>query len=380
MAHGRLHTLGQALKKSEALGYDEAWSMPVSYYTDPAVLALEREHLYGKEWICIGRSDEVLKAGDFMAFQLCDEPIVALRGNDLKLRVLSNVCRHRGSILTDGKGNGPRLVCPYHHWSYDLEGKLAGAPRMEAHKDFDKTTCRLPEFAAEEWHGFVFANLSANPPPLAPRLQGLEAMIAHYHMEEMTTRYVIEDRWPVNWKCFIENFMEGYHLSPLHRTTLHPMNPTRLSTHMPPGDAYFGYNAGFSPDLPRSYKGHPDLSDAEAMNCVMLAIPPGLVSGCSGDYSSFICVQPEAVDRVRVKMGLMFFGDTWQQSDVDYAVKLFHGYMAEDKGVLANMVRGHASRHYSRGPLAPADFEGPVLDFYRFYAKRLSSILTEQQV
>lgn len=107
----------------------------------------------------------------------------------------------------------------------------------------------------------------------------------------------------------------------------------------------------------------------------MLAIPPGLVSGCSGDYSSFICVQPEAVDRVRVKMGLMFFGDTWQQSDVDYAVKLFHGYMAEDKEVLANMVRGHASRHYSRGPLAPADFEGPVLDFYRFYSKRMQQVL-----
>lgn len=70
-------------------------------------------------------------------------------------------------------------------------------------------------------HGFVFANLSRNPLPLGPRLQGLEALVRNYHMEEMATRYVVEDVWPVNWKCFIENFMEAYHLSPLHKTMLH---------------------------------------------------------------------------------------------------------------------------------------------------------------
>ena len=378
MAQCRLSDLGKALKQSEQQTYDQAWSMPTSYYTDPAVLAVEREHLYGREWICIGRSDELPNPGDYMSFQLCDEPLVAVRGEDKKIRVLSNVCRHRGSLLTGGKGNGQRLVCPYHHWSYELDGKLAGAPRMEKHLSFDQANCRLPEFACEQWHGFVFVNLSQDPPPLAPRLKGLGQMIRNYHMEQMTTRYVIEDRWPVNWKCFIENFMESYHLSPLHRTTLHPMNPTRLSTHFKPGEAYFGYNAGFSPDLPRSTKGHPDLTDAEAMNCIMMAVPPGLVSGCSGDYSSFICVQPETVDRLRVKMGLMFYGDTWAQGDVDHAVQLFHQYMAEDKEVLTNMVRGLNSRHYQRGPLAPADFEGPVLDFYRYYSAHLAGVLTGQ--
>ena len=367
--------LSEALRESERLDYGQAWAMPKSYYTDPAVFDLELKQLYGREWICIGRCDEVAKPGDFMPFQLCDEPLVAVRGDDGKLRIMSNVCRHRGAILVEERGNGPRLVCPYHHWSYDYEGKLAGAPRMEQHKGFDQTACRLPQFAAEEWHGFIFANLSRDPPPLAPRLQGLEELIRNYHMEQMTTRYVVNEVWPVNWKCFIENFMEGYHLSPLHRTTLHPMNPTRLCTHIPSGEAYFGYNAGFSPDLPRSYKGHPDLTDAEAMNCVMLAVPPGLVSGCSGDYSSFICIQPESVSRVRVKMGLMFYGDTWKDSDVDYAVELFHQYMSEDKDILSEMMRGLASPHYHKGPLAPADFEGPVLDFYRYYSRRMSDAL-----
>jgi nitrite reductase/ring-hydroxylating ferredoxin subunit len=368
-------TLSAALKQSETAVNGQAWAMPKSYYTDPDLLALEREQLFGTEWICIGRADELPKPGDYMSFQLCDEPLVALRGDDGKIRVLSNVCRHRGAILTHGCGHAQRLVCPYHHWSYDRTGQLAAAPRMEGHAGFDQKSCRLPEFACEEWHGFVFTNLSRNPPPLAPRLQGLDALIRNYHMEDMATRYVVEDVWPVNWKCFIENFMEAYHLSPLHKTTLHPMNPTKLCSYIPSGDGWFGYNAGFSPDLPRSYKGHPDLTDAEAMNCVMMAIPPGLVSGCSGDYSSFICIQPEAVDRVRVKMGLMFFGPSWDQKDVDYAVDLFHQYMAEDKEVLTAMVRGLNSRHYSHGPLAPLDYEGAAVDLARYYSRRMGGFL-----
>jgi phenylpropionate dioxygenase-like ring-hydroxylating dioxygenase large terminal subunit len=194
-------------------------------------------------------------------------------------------------------------------------------------------------------------------------------------MEEMKLRYVADEVWHTNWKCLIENFMEGYHLSPLHKTTLHPVNPTKLCTHFPAGDAYFGYNAGYSPDLPRSQKGHPDLTDAEADNCVMFAIPPGLVSGCGGDYSSFICIQPETVDRVRAKLGLIFYGDGWTDAEVEKAVVLFNDTMSEDKDILVGLMRGFAAKSYARGPLAPADFEGNVLDFYRYFSRRMQAVI-----
>lgn len=373
---GGSRELGKALKQSETFGYDEAWSMPKSYYTDENVLALERAHLFAKEWICVGRVEEVPKPGDYMAFMLCNEPIVVVRGEDNNIRAMSNVCRHRGALLAEGRGNNSRLVCPYHHWSYDLEGKLAGAPRMEAHKTFDKSNCRLPQFPTEEWNGFLFVCLAEDPPPLAPRLAPLAKLIHNYHVEQMKMLYVANEIWHTNWKCLIENFMEGYHLSPLHKTTLHLVNPTRLCTHLPTGENYFGYNAGYSPDLPRSQKGHPDLTDAEADNCVMFAIPPGLVSGIGGDYSSFICIQPETASRVRAKLGLIFYGENWPQEAVDHAVTLFNATMEEDKAVLVDLMRGMASSHHARGPLAPADFEGPVLDFYRFYSKRLSPVLS----
>jgi phenylpropionate dioxygenase-like ring-hydroxylating dioxygenase large terminal subunit len=374
-ANGRLAELADALSRCERIGYDEAWSMPKAYYTDPAVLALERAHLFAKEWICIGRAEEVASPGDFMTFQLCDEPLIAVRGKDRTIRVLSNVCRHRGTVLIEGRGNRQRLACPYHHWSYDLDGRLVGAPHMEGHRSFDRSSCRLPLFPTEEWHGFLFVSLAADPAPLAPRLQPLERLIGNYHMEEMRLRHLADEVWPVNWKCMIENFMEGYHLSPLHRTTLHKVNPTRLSRHFAPGDAYFGYNAGYSPDLPRPQKGHPDLTDAEAGNCVMFAVPPGLVSGCGGDYSSFLCVQPETVDRVRVKMGLIFYGEDWPQDAVEAAVALFNDTMAEDKEALIRVMRGLGSSRHQAGPLAPADYEGSVLDFYRYCGRRLGAAL-----
>lgn len=103
----------------------------------------------------------------------------------------------------------------------------------------------------------------------------------------------------------------------------------------------------------------------------MFAIPPGLVSGCAGDYSSFICVQPETVDRVRLKMGLLFFGEHWTDESVDHAARLFQETNAEDRVVLEGITRSLASSSFAPGPLAPASFEGPIVDFHRYLGSRL---------
>ncbi|HWA43808.1 MAG TPA: aromatic ring-hydroxylating dioxygenase subunit alpha [Hypericibacter adhaerens] len=377
MGEAVLRELGEALERCQDQRYDRAWSMPRGFYIDPAVLALEREHLFLREWVCVGRVEELARPGDYLTFQICNEPVLLVRGEDGAIRAFSNVCRHRGALVAGGKGNRRRLVCPYHHWSYDTLGRLVGTPGIGEREDFDRRDCKLPEFACESWQGFLFVCCADRPPPLAPRLAALEARIGHYHLEQMALRYLADEVWETNWKCLVENFMEGYHLTPLHPETLHPVNPTRLCRHFEPGDAYFGYNAGFSPTLPRSQKGHPDLTDAEVDNCVMFALPPGLVVGCAGDYSSFLCVQPEATDRVRVKMGLIFFGADWPQDKVEWAVDLFQRTMAEDKAVLLQLMRGLNSRHHGAGPLAPADLEGPVLDFYKYLGARLAAPLQE---
>jgi nitrite reductase/ring-hydroxylating ferredoxin subunit len=363
--------LREALDRCRGQPYDRAWSMPRAFYTDPRMLALEKERLFLREWVCVGRVEELSNPGDYLTFDICDEPVVVIHGDDGRIRALSNVCRHRGAVIASGRGNRRRLVCPYHHWSYDSQGRLAGTPGLGERDDFDRRDCRLPEFACAQWQGFLFVSCADDPPALAPQLASLEAQIRPYHLEQMRLGYLTEEVWETNWKCLLENFMEGYHLTPLHPETLHPVNPTRLCRHFAPGGGYFGYNAGFSPTLPRSQKGHPDLTDAQIDNCVMFAVPPGLAVGCAGDYSSFLCIQPDRVGHVRVKMGLIFFGTDWPQEKVDWAVGLFQQTMAEDKAVLIRLMRGLNSHHHWPGPLAPADLEGPVLDFYRYIGSRL---------
>jgi phenylpropionate dioxygenase-like ring-hydroxylating dioxygenase large terminal subunit len=376
MHHNTLYALGEMLGRYSGLPYEQAWSMPRAFYTDPLVLAVEKEQLFRREWVCVGRSEEVAKPGDFITFQLCNEPIVVAHGKDETIRAFSNVCRHRGALVASGRGNRMHLVCPYHNWSYDTLGRLAVAPGLAERPDFDRASCRLPEFACTTWQGFVFVSLASDPPPLAPQLAGLDALIGAYHMEQMTLRYLVDEVWPVNWKCLVENFMEGYHLTPLHRETLHPVNPTKLCRHYPPGDAYYGYYAGFSPTLPRSQRGHPALTGEEVDTCVMCAVPPGLVVGCAGDYSSFLCIQPDAVDRVRVKMGLVFFGTEWPQDQVERGIDLFKRTMDEDKAVLIQLMHGLNSRHHQAGPLARADLEGPTLDFYKYLHRKLGAAMT----
>jgi phenylpropionate dioxygenase-like ring-hydroxylating dioxygenase large terminal subunit len=365
--------LGATLGAYNDLPYEQARSMPRGFYTDPRVLALEKEHLFLKQWNCVGRAEEVSKPGDFMSFDLCDEPVVIVHGEDGRIRAFSNVCRHRGVVIAKGRGNGRRLVCPYHNWAYDTLGRLAGTPGLGERHDFDRANCRLPEFACESWHGFLFVSLAADPPALAPQLAGLEALIKPYHMEQMVIRFLEEETWDSNWKCFVENYMEGYHLTYLHRRTLHSVNPSNLCRHYPPGDLHFGYYAGFSPALSRAHTGHPDLTKNLIDTCVMFAVAPGLVVGCAADYSSFVCIQPQAVDRVRIKMGLLFFGADWPQEKIDWAIDLYKRTMAEDHAVLAELWRGLNSRHHQVGPLGPVDLEGPTWDFYKYFHRHLGA-------
>ena len=190
MIDSSLAPLQAALRDTADLTYDQARSMPGTFYTDPSILALEREQLFMREWICVGRQEEVAAPGDFMAVRICDEPVVVVHGRDGVIRALSNVCRHRGTVMASGRGNKQRIVCPYHHWTYDDAGRLIGAPRMAKRPDFDPASCRLPEFACTIWQGFVFVSLAADPPALAPRLAALEDMIRPYHLEQAVLRYV----------------------------------------------------------------------------------------------------------------------------------------------------------------------------------------------
>ena len=364
--------LRERLRGIVGVEYERGYALPGAFYTDPDWLQVERDELFLRDWFCVGRVEEVARPGDYFCFDQVGEPILVVHGHDGVIRALANVCRHRGTVVASGSGNSKKFLCPYHHWAYDTSGQLLNAPHMELHQDFAIEDCRLKPLGCETWQGFVFVNLDAEAPPLRPGLEPLENIIGNYHLEQMSQRYLADETWDVNWKCLLENFMEGYHLTPLHRDTLHKVNPSRLCTHLPPGPRHFGYSVGFTSRLPAERIGHPDLSDTEMDTCVMFALPPGLAVGIGSDYSSFLCLRPLSPSKVSVKMGLIFHGEHWTDADTDNAIELFQQTMDEDKQVLMRVQQGLASRSYQPGPLSARHLEGTIWDFYQYLGRSLA--------
>lgn len=363
----------KALRSIKGKPYERGFSLPGAFYTDPLWTQTESSELFAKDWFCVGRVEEVKQPGDFFSFDHVGEPLLVVHGRDGVIRVLANVCRHRGTVIAEGSGNAKKFLCPYHHWAYDTTGQLLNAPHLESHEAFNMRQCRLPEIKCEFWQGFIFVNLNPRAAGIAKQLAALDPVIKNYHLEQMSLRYLADETWDTNWKCLLENFMEGYHLTPLHKDTLHRVNPSRLCSHLTPGKRHFGYSVGFATRVPKGLVGHPDLTEEEGNTCVMFAVPPGLLVGLGSDYSSFLCIRPESADRVRVKMGLVFFGDHWTQREVNKAVKLFRHTMDEDKQVLLRVQQGLGSRFHEPGPLASRDLEGTIWDFYQYLSRSLTA-------
>ena len=353
----------------------QAFTMPGAFYTSEELLALEREQLFRKKWICLGREEEVPEIGSYMASELVGEPIVLVRTGANVIKALSNVCRHRAMPLVQGKGKGKLLTCSYHAWTYDLNGRLLRAPGVEEHHTGFLETCRLQEFACEVWHGFIFVNLDAGADSLieSDMVRELEPMVKNMHIEDMRILYSSEQEWEANWKCLVENFLEGYHLSVVHRKTLAPYTPTELSKRFEAGDGFFGFYSGYPEEAPSRGASHPDVTEEEKRRSLMLGIAPSSVFGISGFKVTYNLIQPVTATRLRTRIGMIGIpAETDEEKRIAEAgVDLFTRTFAEDEAQLVNVMRGLKSRAYRSSILARPDYEGTIWDFYRYLATNL---------
>lgn len=368
-----VHELRVALSELKQLPEAQARTMPPAYYTSEAFLDLEREEIFRKEWVCLGHKAEISKPGDFFTIELVGEQLLVTHGEDGKIRVLSNVCRHRANIVATGSGNKKRFVCSYHAWSYNSDGSLANAPLMSKSPAFDKSKCSLPEFATEVWQDFIFVNLDGNAEPLAPRLAEFLPNINNYHAVGRHHQFVGEESWKTNWKCLVENFMEGYHLSVAHAVTLHPITPTALCKKMPAPEGMTAYTSGYDPKVPERGPYHEDLTSAERRYSVLFSVFPNVTISIVPNVTLYLIVRPIDADTVGVKWGLAGNIDDPNHPDVIRYRDLCFAFNAEDREQLEGVQKGLKTRHFKSGPLAPADFEGTIWDFYQYMASKLAS-------
>jgi phenylpropionate dioxygenase-like ring-hydroxylating dioxygenase large terminal subunit len=225
-----LDALLARLAHHAALPPERAESLPPELYWRPDVYALEQERIFRRDWSCVGHVDQVREPGSWRKVELAGEPLVLVRDAAGTLRALSRVCRHRSiDLLCESEatcGRAERFECPYHLWSYALDGRLLAAPEMRGAAGFERAAVRLPEFPLEVWQGYVFVCLDRNAPPLAPRLAELDALIGGFEMSDWRIAGTLA--WGevgVNWKVAIENAAECYHHLGTHRTTLQPLWP-----------------------------------------------------------------------------------------------------------------------------------------------------------
>ena len=192
-----------------------AATIPARLYVDPVYLALEEEKVFGRTWQLVGRADQVAEPGQFFTAEIAREGIVVLRDGDV-LRGFHNICLHRAGPVAQGCGRRKTLQCRYHGWTYTLAGELLRAPEMEGAAGFRAEEMRLMPVQVARWGPLVFANLDLKAPPLAHFLEDIPARAERFRAETMT--YVMRKSWNVacNWKVYVDNYLEGYHVPVVH--------------------------------------------------------------------------------------------------------------------------------------------------------------------
>jgi phenylpropionate dioxygenase-like ring-hydroxylating dioxygenase large terminal subunit len=204
--------------------------LPASVYNDPEVFKLERERIFGRTWMPVCHISQLRESGDYVQRDLVGESVLAIRDRSGDIRVMSNVCRHRNMALTTGSGQCKgRIMCPYHGWTYGLDGRLLAAPFMDQTADFNRSEISLPQFRHEIWHGFVFVNFDDNAIPLSEELAEFEPWIGPYRFEDMEIFEMRRATMPWNWKISLENFSEAYHQPWVHTHTAEQGFPAALA-------------------------------------------------------------------------------------------------------------------------------------------------------
>jgi phenylpropionate dioxygenase-like ring-hydroxylating dioxygenase large terminal subunit len=338
-------------------------TLPARYYTDPEIFRQEMETFFCQMWVCVGRSEQIANPGDFFLCEVAGESIVVTRDSET-VRAFHNVCRHRGTQLcreAQGKFAGP-IRCPYHGWSYGLDGKLLGAPHMDE-RIFCREEYPLHSVHVDLWDGHIFINLGAHPRPLAAQLADLPQKFAPWVMGElrMYKRIVYEVR--ANWKLIVLNYNECLHCPVLH-PALNRITDYLSGDNDSPQPTYIGGSMGFrggaqtmSVDGKRRREYLPGLNEAQHKQVLYYAVYPNLLLSLHPDYVMAHMLRPQAVDRTQVVCEWHFHPTEMAKPDfkADDAIEFWDATNREDWGISELGQKGISSRAYVPGPYSPRE-------------------------
>ena len=360
-------------------------TLPGQYYTDPAIFALEQSRIFEQQWFCAVRGQDLDKPGAFRTVQIGRESVLVTRGRDGTINAFLNVCRHRGARLcTEEQGEVRRsFQCPYHAWTYGLDGKLIAAPNLNDMPDIDRTEFGLNRLHVREWLGYAWISLAADPPSfddtviadVTQRL-GDAAAINAYDIASLHLGKRISYDVKANWKQIIENFMECYHCA-----TIHP-ELTEVLPEFADGFAaqyYVGHGAefgddvaGFTVDGSQGLDRLPGVSDDQDRRYYAITVRPQVFINLVPDHVIFHRMFPTAPDRTLVECDWLYLPEVIDSGrDLTHSIELFDRVNQQDFDACERCQLAMDSRAYSNGGVfVPSEHH--IAEFHQWVQKQIS--------
>jgi len=350
------------------LPLERARSIPASWYRDPRIEALERTRVFRDSWQLVAHADQLAGPGDFVTADVAGEPVLVVRDDAGELRGFFNVCRHRAAcVVTEPQGTARRLRCRYHGWTYDLHGRLRGAPEFDGVEDFRREEQGLVPLAVDRWGPLVFVHLGSSAPPLRSWLEPVPEQLGA--LEDLRFHRRKEYTLACNWKVFVDNYLDGgYHVNSVHPALGSVLRYSDYRTEV------FAASSVQSSPL-RSGESSIDASASATRKGDVAryawAFPNVMINLYSGVMDTNV-VFPLAPDRCRVVIDFYFarLDGEDAQAFAERSIELGHRIQLEDVGICEDVQRGLGSRSYSTGRFSVRR-EVAIHHFHRLLAGRL---------
>jgi len=333
-------------------------TLPGRDYHAPEIYDLDRERVFARSWHCVGRSEAFVAPGDYATPEIAGESVVVIRDQHRRLRAFANTCRHRGTQLLQGRARVTAIKCPYHAWTYGIDGRLRATPNLRPEDGIDRDSIGLWEIALEEWDGFVFVNLDGNARPLAERLAGepdSPLQLERYRVGELRVGARREYDVAANWKIVVENYHEC-----LHCPTVHPelvrIVPLYRRGEVEEEGQVLGNSMGegltsFTMTGTSSLPPLPGLSDLDVHTFYGVYMFPNLILNYHSETVNAVTIHPIGPERSLVMSEFLFATETVDVPDFDPSeVVEFRDLVAKQDWVVCELAQqGVRSRFYDHG-------------------------------
>jgi nitrite reductase/ring-hydroxylating ferredoxin subunit len=365
---------------------ESAEILPAAAYISEKFWEFEREVIFKREWLCVGHVNEVASSGDYLPVTVLDEPALLVRDEQGVVRVLSAICQHRGHPIVGGVAdhdrsapclNRRRLICPYHNWTYGLDGRLIGAPSMDETTPVAqlRKTVRLPEFKSEIFHGLVFVNFDESAEPLAGRLTKLDRELSTYPLHDLRPSHTLAQtglKW--NWKLHHENALEPYHTDYVHKGfhTSVPSHLTQFCT-FETGDGQVMRSTGFlqhGGDLyqekGRSLPEIPGLTDVQRNRVMFVSIMPTVVAVLQPSSVILSVLNVRSAGIMEMRRVILYPKDAFSHGEFkrisEENFERMKTIMIQDQVTQAALQEAYRSRYAPRGRFARLEAAIPQLN------------------